>query len=359
MRTVRRHRRHHRGTAPRSAVLRTPGGLSVRVAPRSAVVLLLLTSNALAVGVLLVGTGDYPLGPAEVLRTLAGHGSAAEEFIVRDLRLPRLLVALLVGVALGLAGAVFQAVSRNPLGSPDIIGFTEGTAAGALVAIVLLQGSSAVVAVGAVGGGVLTGLAVYLLAWRRGIHGYRLVLVGIGAAALLGGVRHYLLTQADLVDAARAVIWMTGSLEGRDWSQVWPLLAACAVLVPVVLSQGRPLRMLEMGDDAARSLGVAAERTRVVVMGGAVLLTAAATAAAGPIAFVALTAPQLARRLTRADGPQLLPAAAMGALLMVAADLAAQHAFGERRLPVGVLTGVLGGGYLLWLLWTERRAGRV
>ncbi|WP_093841465.1 FecCD family ABC transporter permease [Streptomyces aidingensis] len=331
----------------------------MRVAPRTAAVVAALTVAALAVSVLLAGTGDYPMGPSAVLRTLAGQGTAAEEFIVLDLRLPRLLVALLTGVALGLAGAVFQAVSRNPLGSPDIIGFTEGTAAGALVAIVVLNGSSAVVAAGAVGGGVLTGLAVYLLAWRRGVHGYRLVLVGIGAAAMLGGVRHYLLTRADLVDAARAVLWMTGSLDGRDWSHVWPLLITCAVLVPVVLGRGRPLRMLEMGDDAARALGVAAERTRMVVMGAAVLLTAAATSAAGPIAFVALTAPQLARRLTRAAGPNLLPAAVMGALLMVAADLVAQQAFGDRRLPVGVLTGVLGGGYLLWLLWTERRAGRV
>ncbi|WP_049575661.1 FecCD family ABC transporter permease [Streptomyces sp. SBT349] len=344
---------------PRGLVLRTRGGLSVRADLGSALVVVLLLLLALAVGVVLVGTGDYPLSPAEVLRTLAGNGTVAQEFIVRDLRLPRVLVALLVGVALGLAGAAFQAVSRNPLGSPDVIGFGQGSAAGALTVIVLFQGSSFAVAGGAVVGGLLTGVGVYALAWRGGIHGYRLVLVGIGIAAMLSAVNGYLLTRADIVDAARAVLWLTGSLNGRGWDEFWPLLAACAVLVPVALSQARPLRMLEMGDEAAGALGVRVERTRLVLVLAATLLTATATAAAGPIAFVALTAPQLARRLTRATGPNLLPAAFMGALLMVASDYLAQWAFGDRQLPVGAVTGVLGGGYLLWLLFTERKAGRI
>jgi iron complex transport system permease protein len=155
------------------------------------------------------------------------------------------------------------------------------------------------------------------------------------------------------------VAWITGSLDGRDWAQAWPLLAACAVLMPVLLSQGRALRITEMGDDAACALGVRGERTRLTVVLAAVLLTAAATAAAGPIAFIALTAPQLARRLTRAPGVALLPSGLMGAALMVLADLAAQRAFGAGQVPVGVATGVLGGGYLLWLLVGERRAGRI
>jgi iron complex transport system permease protein len=343
----------------RGLVLHTPGGRSVRLDIRGAAVTLLLVLLSLAMGVVLVGTGDYPMPPSEVLRTLAGNGTTAQEFIVNDLRLPRVLVALLVGFSLGLAGAVFQAVSRNPLGSPDIIGFGQGSAAGALVVIVLFDGGSAAVSGGAVAGGLVTGLGIYALAWRGGIHGYRLVLVGIGGAAMLTAVNGYLLTRADLIDAARAVLWITGSLNGRDWDQFWPLLCACAALLPVLLTQARPLRMLEMGDDAAGALGVRVERTRLVLVLAATLLTATATAAAGPIAFVALTAPQLARRLTRASGPNLLPAAAMGALLMVAADFLAQGAFGSRQLPVGAVTGVLGGCYLLWLLFTERKAGRI
>jgi iron complex transport system permease protein len=258
-----------------------------------------------------------------------------------------------------MAGAAFQTVSRNPLGSPDVIGFGQGSAVGALVVIVLLKGSAYEVAVGSVLGGLATGVAVYLLAWKRGVHGYRLVLVGIGASAVLSAVNSYLLVRADIVDAARAVVWITGSLDGRDWSQVWPLLGAVVVLMPILLVQGRALRITEMGDDTASALGVHVERTRLAVVLVAVLLTASATAAAGPISFVALTAPQLARRLSRSPGVALVPSALMGAALLVTADWAAQRTFGSGQVPVGVATGVLGGGYLLWLLVSERRAGRI
>ncbi|KUJ67347.1 hypothetical protein ACZ90_30075 [Streptomyces albus subsp. albus] len=334
-------------------------GLSVRVDPRALLVGGLLAAAALAMGVVLIGTGDYAVPPMDVLRTLFGGGTAAQDFIVNELRLPRVLVGLLVGAALGLSGAIFQSVSRNPLGSPDVIGFGQGSAAGALTVIVLFQGSETAVAVGAVCGGLLTGIAVYALAWRRGVHGYRLVLVGIGVSAMLSAVNGYLLTKADVLDAARALVWITGSLNGRDWAQVWPLVCVCAVLMPLALGHARALRMLEMGDDSAYALGVRVERTRLVMMLAAILLTAAAAAAAGPISFVALVAPQVARRLTRAPGPNLLPSAWTGAALLVTADWASQRAFGSDQLPVGVLTGILGGGYLLWLLAAERRAGRV
>ncbi|MFF1422290.1 FecCD family ABC transporter permease [Streptomyces sp. NPDC058280] len=339
--------------------IRTPGGLSVRIDRRSALVVLVLAVAALAAGVVLIGSGDYPMSPGDVVTALAGNGTPGQEFIVQELRLPRVLVGLLVGAALGVGGAVFQSMTRNPLGSPDVIGFGQGATVGALSVIVLFHGGPVAVAGGAVVGGVVTGVGVYVLAWKRGVHGYRLVLIGIGAAAMLTAANHYLITKADLIDATRAVLWMTGSLDGRDWAQVWPLLAVCAVLVPLALGYGRPLRMLEMGDDAAYALGVRVERTRVVLMASAVLLVAVATAAAGPISFVALSAPQLARRLTRTPGPNLGPAAVMGAVLLLVADWVATSAFGDRQLPVGVVTGVLGGCYLLWLLVTERKAGRI
>lgn len=343
----------------RRALVVRAGPVSLRVEPRVLLVCAGLLLAALAVSVALVGTGDYRIAPADVLRSLAGRGDAGQDFVVRQLRLPRVVVALLVGAALGMAGAAFQTVARNPLGSPDVIGFGQGSAAGALLVIVVFKGSSYEIAAGAVAGGLLTGLAVYLLAWKRGVHGYRLVLVGIGASAVLSAVTSYLLVRADYVDAARAVVWLTGSLDGRDWDQVWPLLGACAVLMPLLLAHGRGLRVTEMGDDAAYALGVRVERVRLTVVAAAVLLTASATAAAGPIAFVALTAPQLARRLTRAPGVSLLPSALMGSALLVTADWAAQRAFGSGQVPVGVATGVLGGAYLLWLLVAERRAGRI
>lgn len=346
-------------TRSMNRAVRTPGGLSLRLDPRAVLVVVLLLAAACAAGVALIGTGDAEIPAADVLRTLTGNGNAYQDFIVDELRLPRVLVGLLVGASLGLGGALFQSVSRNPLGSPDVLGLSQGSTAGALVVIVLLSGSTTQVTVGALIGGLVTGLAIHLLAWKQGVHGYRLVLVGIGVSAIATAVNGYLLTKADLVDAARAVVWMTGSLGGRDWDQVWPLLALCAVLVPLVLVNARGLRMMEMGDDVANALGVRVQRVRLVLMVSAVLLTAAATAAAGPVSFVALTAPQLARRLTRSPGPNLVPSLCMGAALLVTADWAAQRAFGADQLPVGVVTGVLGGAYLLWLLVTERRAGRI
>ncbi|MFD8568618.1 FecCD family ABC transporter permease [Streptomyces sp. NPDC059639] len=339
--------------------VRTPGGLSVRLDPRTVVVVAVLVVAVLAAGVVLIGTGDFPIPAMDVLRTLAGHGNAGQEFIINDLRLPRVLVGLLVGGALGLSGALFQSISRNPLGSPDVLGLGQGATAGALVMIVIFGGSAAQVALGALVGGLVTGVAIYVLAWKRGVHGYRLVLVGIGVSAFVTAINGYLLTKADFVDAARATVWMTGSLNGRDWTQVWPLLLMFVVIAPLVAWYGRPLRMLEMGDDAAGALGVPVERTRLLLLAASVVLTAAATAAAGPVTFVALTAPQIARRLTKSPGPNLLASTVLGATLLIVADLASQRAFGADQLPVGVVTGVVGGVYLLWLLVTERKAGRI
>lgn len=339
--------------------IRTPGGLSLRLDVRAAVVVALILLAALTASVLLIGTGDFPIPAGDVLRTLLGNGNAGQEFIVNELRLPRVLVGLLVGASLGLGGALFQAISRNPLGSPDVLGLSQGATAGALTMIVLFSGSAAQVTTGALVGGLVTGLAIYLLAWKQGVHGYRLVLVGIGVSAIVTAVNGYLLTRSTLTEAAQAVVWMTGSLSGRDWAQVWPLLWLCAILVPLVLANARGLRMMEMGDDVSHALGVRVERVRLLLLVAAVLLTAAATAAAGPVSFVALTAPQLARRLTRSPGPNLLPSLCMGATLLVTADWVSQKVFGADQLPVGVVTGVLGGVYLLWLLVTERRAGRI
>ncbi|MFJ9602005.1 FecCD family ABC transporter permease [Streptomyces althioticus] len=339
--------------------VRVPGGLSVRLDARALTVVVLLMLLALGASVLLIGTGDFPMTASDVLTTLVGQGNEGQEFIVTELRLPRVLVGLLVGASLGIGGALFQSISRNPLGSPDILGLGQGATAGALTVIVLFSGTANQVALGALAGGLITGTAIYVLAWKRGVHGYRLVLVGIGVSAVVTAVNGYLLTKSDIVDAARAVVWMTGSLDGRDWDQVWPLLALCAVLVPVVLANSRALRMTEMGDDVSNALGVRVERLRLVLMLSAVLLTASATAAAGPVSFVALTAPQLARRLTRSPGPNLIASMWMGAALLVLADFVSQRAFGAEQLPVGVVTGVLGGVYLLWLLVTERKAGRI
>ncbi|MGC9665191.1 FecCD family ABC transporter permease [Planosporangium sp. 12N6] len=341
-------------------VLRVSGWLALRFRTRALAVGAGCALAALGLGVLAIGSGDYPMGPVDVVRTLAGAGTPTDAFIVNELRLPRVVTALLAGAALALSGAVLQAVVRNPLGSPDLLGFTRGAATGALTAIVVVGGGALALSAGAVAGGLAAAAAIYALAWRRGLHGYRLVLVGIGADAILAGVDGYLLTRADITDAARAVRWLTGSLDGCGWDDAWALLAVLAVTVPVVLvGCGPALRILELGDDAAHALGVRVEPLRLVLVTAAVLLSAAAAAACGPVAFVALTAPQLARRLARGPGPNLLASLGMGAVLLVAADLAGQRLVPGHQLAAGVLTGALGGGYLVWLLAAQRRAGRL
>ena len=334
------------------------GRVSVRVLPRSVLVCLGTVVLILVVAAITLTTGDFPLPLGEVIRTLFGGGTALDQFVLNTLRLPRLLTGLLVGAALAIGGSTFQSVARNPLGSPDIIGFTQGSATGALVVIVVLHGSNAQIAIGALITGLATAIVVYLLAMKRGVQGYRLILVGVGVAAMLTAANGYLITRANLADAQAAAVWLTGSLDGRDWSQVYPLAIAMVVLLPVASYLGRGLRMLELGDDTARALGVAAERVRVGAVLTGVALAAIATASAGPIVFVALAAPQVTQRLTGVPGPNIVPTALTGALLLSASDLVAQRIFDPVELPVGVFTGVLGGIYLAWLLSREWRKGR-
>ncbi|WP_052442335.1 FecCD family ABC transporter permease [Streptacidiphilus neutrinimicus] len=354
-----------------SALLRSRAGdaAPVRAVDRSVrrarlvTTLLLLAAPTVAV-LALAGGGDLALAPADVVRALVDPGSAtadpATHFVVWELRLPRVTTGLLAGAALALSGAVFQSLTRNPLGSPDVLGFTQGAATGALTATVLLGGGGGVLALplplGAVVGALAAGGAVVVLA-RGGRQ--QLVLVGIAVGAVLSGVNGYLLTRGQLTDAARAVLWLTGSLDGGDGTDAAVIALALALLAPVVLAQARSLALLELGDDAATALGVPVARTRRALLCAALLLAAAAAATVGPVAFLALTAPQLARRLTRAPGPNLLPSAATGALLLVLADWAAQRAVPGHQLPVGVVTGLLGGGYLVRLLVKERRSARV
>jgi iron complex transport system permease protein len=340
--------------------VRTVGRLSVRTHPRAGAVVLALIAGIVGVAAVTLSTGDFAVPLGSVVRTLLGGGTGAERFVVGTLRLPRLLTGLLVGAALGAAGALFQSLSRNPLGSPDVVGFETGSATGALLVILLRHGTMPQIATGSILGGVATALVVYVLAIRPGVQGYRLILIGIGigVAAMLGSVNSYLLTRARLADARAAAVWLTGSLNGRGWEHVRPLAPAVLVLLPLAVWLGRDLRMIELGDDTARALGIDPERRRLAGVVVGVGLTAVATASAGPIAFIALSAPHVARRLTGVPGPNVLAAALTGALLLSAGDLASQRLFGDVELPVGVVTGAVGGIYLGWLLAREWRRGR-
>ncbi|WP_121406966.1 FecCD family ABC transporter permease, partial [Pseudomonas aeruginosa] len=252
--------------------------------------------------------------------------------------------------------AIFQSISRNPLGSPDVIGFTTGAASGAIVQIILFDAGPLATSLAALAAGLCTALAVVLLA-RRGATagGYRLVLVGIGVGASLSGLNSLLLVTGNLDQAMYAQLWLAGSLNTRTWSHVVPAALGLLASVPLALYHGRRLEVLELGDASAAQLGVAVERVRLQMVLVAVGMTAIATAAAGPIAFIALAGPQLARRLTRSAGVPLLSGALMGAVLLLAADLLGQRLAYVANVPIGLMTGLLGGFYLLWLLLRSRR----
>ncbi|UYQ65432.1 FecCD family ABC transporter permease [Streptomyces peucetius] len=340
-------------------VLRTRvGGLSVRVQGRVLAATAVMLAALTAVVLVTLTTGDFELTVGEVVQALVGNGSGAADFIVNTLRMPRLLTALCVGAALAVSGAILTSLTGNPLGSPDIIGFTNGSAVGALVVIIVLHGSMTQIALGALIGGLTTAGAVYLLMLGRGLQGFRLVVMGIGVSALLLAVNSYLITRATWQEALEAQAWLIGSLGNRGWTHANAILIAVAFLLPPALFLSRRLAMVEMGDTTAMALGVDVGRTRTVLLLISVALAAFATAVTGPIWFIALAAPQLARKLTRSSGPMLMPSALMGALLLAASDLAAQRVFAPALLPVGTATGTLGGLYLIWLLITESRKSR-
>ncbi|GAA4843480.1 iron-enterobactin ABC transporter permease [Luteimicrobium xylanilyticum] len=339
-------------SATRTVALRLPG-FSARVRPRAVLVCGILASVVVVLFLVSLATGDYRLTLGQVTSALTGHADGLVRTIVLDWRLPRATLALLFGAALGLGGAVFQSLTRNPLGSPDIIGFDTGAYTGALVVMLWWHGGIGQQTAAAVVGGLATACAVYLLAYRRGVQGFRLVIVGIGVSAMLGAFNTWLILTSRLQDAMGAAAFGAGSLNEVGYGQLGAASAVLAVLVPAVLALGRRMRLLEMGDDAARQLGVPAEPTRLLLVAVGVGLTATVTAIAGPIAFVALVAPQVARRLVASPGTTLVGSALTGAVLLQSADWTAQHLVPTTPLPVGVVTVVLGGSYFVWLLVKE------
>ncbi|MEV7010638.1 iron chelate uptake ABC transporter family permease subunit [Streptosporangium sp. NPDC051022] len=340
---------------PPGRTVRLPGGLSARARPRALATGLFLTVAVAVLALTGVLVGAMALSPAEVWAALTGTGEQATGYLVWSVRLPRVLVAVLAGLALGAAGMVFQSVGRNPLASPDVIGFTAGASAGAVLQILVFDAGAAAVAGGAVAGGLVTGAAVFLLAYRSGLHGQRMVIVGIGLAAMLTAVTSYLLSRAEQTDVRAAAEWLVGSLNGRTWEQVLPVAVLTVVLLPALVPLLSRLRTLELGEDSARALGVRPDLTRLLAMLIGVGLTAGAVAAAGPVPFVALAAPQIAARMSGGGPTALWSPALCGAALLLAADTLAQWLFPGGRLPVGVVTAAVGGLYLATLLRWGRR----
>ncbi|WIB61522.1 iron chelate uptake ABC transporter family permease subunit [Curtobacterium sp. MCLR17_007] len=297
-----------------------------------------------------LGVGEIPLAPGQVVAALVGHGDTVSDFVIGQLRGPRTLAALLVGASLGVAGAIVQSIVRNPIASPDVIGITSGASAAGLTAIVLFGASGVSLFATVVVGALVVSVVIAGLAWGRGITGNRVVLVGIGVAAMCLSVTGWLLTSGSVQQAGTALLWLSGSLNAVDRGIVGVLGIAFVVLVVAALVQSPRLTVLTLGDEVASSLGLRPDRAKVLLLLTAVCLTAGAVATAGPVSFVALMAAPIARRLVGGGRVALAPAAGVGATIVLASDLVAQFAIPGTALPVGVVTGVVGAPYLLWLL---------
>lgn len=331
------------------------GRMSFVWRPWVVLVTLVLAAASFLLFCLSIGVGDFPIGLSRVIATILGRGERVDEFVIMDLRMPRALAGLVVGVALGVSGAITQSVARNPLASPDILGITGGAGAVA-VFLVTVSGGTAAAVVGAVGlsaaalaGGLGTGLLVYFLAWRRGIDGFRLILIGISVSAVMEAITTWLLATADIRDVARAQVWLIGSLDNRSWDEVEVALRCTLVLMIVVACVAFQFKPMHLGDEVAAGLGVRYTRVRAVLLLCAVLLAAVAVSAAGPVPFVALVAPQVAMRLARCPTPPMVASGLVGALLLTGADLVARTAL-PLTLPVGVVTAAIGGPFLVYLL---------
>lgn len=325
---------------------------------RAVRVSLVLAALLVVVAAVSLTLGAAGVAPADVLAALVGRADRLTSFVILELRLPRLVAGALVGACLGMSGALIQSMARNPLASPDIIGITAAASATGSIALIWF-GLTGIALSGIVLAGTLAAAAlIYVLAWRRGVSGYRFVLIGIGIAAFCGGIVSYVLTRADIRDVQQALVWLTGSLNTVDPAALAVLAVGTVVLLPCAVAVGRPLGALSLGDDLAAGLGVRPERTRLLVVAVAVALAAIAVAVAGPVSFVAFLAAPIARALLGRGSPALVPSALLGALILVVSDIAAQFAIPGVSLPVGVVTGIVGAPYLLWLLARTNRIGR-
>lgn len=318
--------------------------------------LLVLLACALCGAMLMLGSTIYPV--QDVIRVLSGEQVKGVSFAVNTIRLPRMLAGLLAGFAFGVAGYTFQTMLRNPLANPNVIGITSGSSAAAVFCIVVLHTSGAIVSLASVVAGLATVLFIYMLSRGKAFSIGRLILIGIAIQAMLDAFISYLMLVSAEQDVPAAVRWLTGSLNGSQMSQLPPLVITVAIFTPILIVLGRHLNMLELGEQAATSLGVDTDKTRITLIVSAVFMIAIATATTGPIAFVSFLAGPIAKRLVGVGFSNIIPAGLVGVNLVLASDLIGQFAF-EHRFPVGIITGLLGAPYLIFLLIQMNRKGEL
>lgn len=329
--------------------------LSFRLDRRVPLVILLLLAGVLVTILVSMSYGEYPVAPMDVVRTVVGMetGDPNHAIVVRTLRLPRILIALLVGAALALAGAILQGITRNSLSDPGILGINTGAGVVAVWYFTqTMNPSMAVVPWLAFIGAVSTAFAIYVLAWCNGLSPLRLILIGVGIAALGGAFISVWVLRSTIMDAQRAMIWLAGSLYNSDWEEVRTMVSWMGVLLPITLLTAPRLNALHLGDSIAAGLGIRVELQRgwLILMSAA--LSAISVSVAGTIGFVGFVSPHVARRLV---GPSheglLLTTAFVGALLLALSDLIARWVIAPNELPVGIVTAILGAPYFGYLFF--------
>ncbi|WP_129360097.1 MULTISPECIES: FecCD family ABC transporter permease [Micrococcaceae] len=327
--------------------------LSVLVERRVLIVGCLLAVVTVVLGLFAVGLGGSSVGFEQVFRIFIGEGRASARFVVFELRIPRIVLAIVVGSALGTAGAVFQVLTRNPLGSPDLIGFTMGAQTGILVSVVLFGGTLVPVPIAALIGGLVAGTAIWMFSFRGGFGGLRLILAGIAISSMLGSLNRWLILRTDSDTAFGAITSVIGSLAGAGWERIIAVGPATLLIQALVLAMFREVQVLDLGEDLAVCLGTRVDRAQILLVLLGTALVALATTAAGPISFVALVAPHLTRMLCRTATASLMVSALFGAFLLLAADVLSQSMLDS--MPVGIVTSAVGGIYFMGLLLTEAR----
>jgi iron complex transport system permease protein len=338
-----------------------PKGLpiSFHLNHRVPVILLVLTLLTLIAMVISIGYGEYPISPIDVIKTILGLPTANQDyaFIINTLRLPRTIVAFLVGAGLAIAGTITQGITRNPLAAPDIIGVNAGAALAAVSLIILLPNVPvSLLPFAAFCGALIVALLIYLLAWQGGSSPLRLILVGIGFSLIAGALTDIMITFGEINSVSQALVWLAGSVYGRTWSEVIALLPWIIIFGLIALLLARELNTLNFGDDVARSLGSRVEWQRGLLLLTSVALAGATVATAGAVGFVDLMSPHLGRRLVGASHEGLLPVSAMmGGMLVVVADLLGRVLFAPLELPCGIVTSAIGAPYFIYLLIARRR----
>lgn len=320
----------------------------------SVTLLLVLIALILCAIALIVGNTIYPLDT--VIKVLLGEQIKGATFAIGTIRLPRMLAGLLVGLAFGIAGSTFQTILRNPLASPDIIGVSSGSSVAAVFCILMLRVSGSIVSISAVIAGLSVAAIIYILSRGGSFSGGRLILIGIGVQAMLNAVISYMILKASEYDVPGALRWLSGSLNGIQMTKIPSLFFVVIIFGLLIFLFGRHLKILELGEQSAITLGVRTDVTRLLLILSAVFLIAFATAVTGPVAFTAFLAGPIAARLVGIGSPNELPSGLVGAILVLGADLIGQFAF-DTRFPVGIITGILGAPYLLYLLIRMNKTG--